>query len=283
MSVKTVNFLKKIKPGALQLWPKFGILPSVAAGQAALESGWGTSGLATKYHNLFGIKGEHEGNSAMLNTWEVYGGKRYEIIAGFRFYPDWATSILDYGVLLTTNKRYKAAIGITDYKKQIKAIHDAGYATDPDYAKKVIQIIEGHGLVAWDKEVLSKKKEAKPVAVEKKYKVVTTVFGYRTAADAKARKNKASTVEPGTYFVFNESAGMINVTSKSGVPGSWINPADNKKPSVKSKSKTYTIKKGDTFWELEEKHGWKHGTLQKLNPEAEPTKLQIGQKIKIPG
>jgi len=48
------------------------------------------------------------------------------------------------------------------------------------------------------------------------------------------------------------------------------------------KTKSYTIKKGDTFWDLEEKHGWKHGTLQKLNPGVDPKKLQIGQKIKVP-
>ena len=158
MSVKTDKFLASIKSGALALWGKFGILPSVAAGQAALESGWGVSGLSTKYNNLFGIKGTYQGNSAMMNTWEVYGGKKYDITDGFRAYPDQATSILDYGVFLTVNKRYAKAIGLNDYKSQIKAIHNAGYATDPDYATKVITIIEKYGLAAWDKEVLEEKK-----------------------------------------------------------------------------------------------------------------------------
>src|SRR5690625_2685967 len=121
------NFLSQIKPGAMQLWDKFGILPSVATGQAALESAWNKSGLATKYKNLFGIKGSYKGNSAMMDTWEVYNGKRYDIKAGFRAYPDWATSILDYGVFLTVNQRYKKAIGVSDYKAQIRAIHSAGY------------------------------------------------------------------------------------------------------------------------------------------------------------
>lgn len=158
MSAKTDKFLAGIKTGALSLWDKFGILPSVAAGQAALESAWGGSGLATKYNNLFGIKGSFKGNSAMMNTWEVYGGKRYDITDGFRAYPDQATSILDYGVFLTVNKRYVKAIGIKDYKAQIKAIHNAGYATDPQYSSKVISIIEKYGLAAWDKEVLEEKK-----------------------------------------------------------------------------------------------------------------------------
>lgn len=66
-----------------------------------------------------------------------------------------------------------------------------------------------------------------------------------------------------------------------------INGNAAKTSSKSSKSsiatKTYKIKKGDTFWELEEKHGWKHGTLQKLNPKLDPRTLQIGQKINIPG
>ncbi|MER2057229.1 MAG: glucosaminidase domain-containing protein [Niallia sp.] len=159
MSTKTDKFLNGIKSGALELWSKFGVLPSVAAGQAALESAWGESGLTTKYNNLFGIKGSYQGNSAMMDTWEVYGGKKYEIEDGFRAYPDQATSILDYGVFLTVNQRYKKAIGLKDYKSQIKAIHDAGYATDPQYADKVISIIEKYGLDDWDKEVLEPKKE----------------------------------------------------------------------------------------------------------------------------
>jgi len=167
MSVKTDKFLAGIKSGALALWDKFGILPSVAAGQAALESAWGGSGLATKYNNLFGIKGSYQGNTAMMNTWEVYGGKRYDITDGFRAYPDQATSILDYGVFLTVNKRYAKAIGLKDYKSQIKAIHNAGYATDPQYSTKVISIIEKYGIASWDIEVLQERKTETKATISK--------------------------------------------------------------------------------------------------------------------
>ncbi|MCJ7839990.1 glycoside hydrolase family 73 protein [Lederbergia sp. NSJ-179] len=248
--MSTANFLNSIKPGALQLWSKFGILPSVAAGQAALESAWGKSGLAVNYNNLFGIKGSYQGNSAMLNTWEVYGGQRYDIKAGFRAYPNWSTSILDYGVFLTVNQRYKAAINVSDYKKQITAIHKAGYATDPQYANKVISIIENYGLANWDKEVLNKKESPKKETTSADtYRVETTLNGYKTAADAKARKNKAGAVKAGSYYVFNRSGGMVNVTTKAGVLGSWINPVDNKKAAtlkvgqkvkIKSSAKKYS-------------------------------------------
>lgn len=53
-------------------------------------------------------------------------------------------------------------------------------------------------------------------------------------------------------------------------------------PVKKPNYKTYVIKKGDTFWGLEEKNKWPHGTLQKLNPGVNPNELKIGQTIRIP-
>lgn len=147
---KQEKFLSQIKYGCLALWKNFGILPSVAAGQAALESGWGQSELAMKYNNLFGIKGEYEGNSVRLPTTEFHDGKMINVVDEFRSYPNWSTSILDYGAFLTGKDRYKDAIGVKDYRIQIERIHKAGYATDPNYSEKVIRIIEEYDLHKWD-------------------------------------------------------------------------------------------------------------------------------------
>lgn len=78
------------------------------------------------------------------------------------------------------------------------------------------------------------------------YKVVKSINGYATATDAKARKNKKANVAAGSYHVFNRSDGMVNVSAKIGVPGSWINPGDNitasKKPSRNPRIKTGGLK-----------------------------------------
>ena len=57
---------------------------------------------------------------------------------------------------------------------------------------------------------------------------------------------------------------------------------DEMVPEVSDEPHTYTIQAGDTFWDLERKNGWAHGTLQKLNPRVNPRRLQIGQSIRIP-
>lgn len=115
----------------------------------------------------------------------------------------------------------------------------------------------------------------------KTYKVVVKVSGYETAADAKNKRHKKVTVYPGTYYVFNESQGMINVTSKKGVPGSWINPGDNKKSPAKTSSKTYTVKAGDTLSEIASKYNTTIKMLQELNHIKNPNKIYAGQKIRV--
>lgn len=60
-----------------------------------------------------------------------------------------------------------------------------------------------------------------------KYVVLTTVKAYPTSNSAANDINARGIVNAGTYFVYNKANGMVNVTSESGKPGSWINPAEN--------------------------------------------------------
>lgn len=83
------------------------------------------------------------------------------------------------------------------------------------------------------------------------YKVNTSVPGYTTAADAKSGKNKKTTVKAGSYHIYKQANGMLNVTSKQGVPGSWINPADNKTATTSkpASNKTFRIRvKAASLW-----------------------------------
>ena len=64
--------------------------------------------------------------------------------------------------------------------------------------------------------------------VVKKYEIIVDKIPvYTNANNAKNHKNSTGTWGKGTYYVFNEASGMINITTKIGVAGGWINPADN--------------------------------------------------------
>lgn len=75
------------------------------------------------------------------------------------------------------------------------------------------------------------------------YKVVTNVYGYMTAADAVADKNRRRTVTPGTYYVYNETATAVNVTLNKAVPGAWICKAKNITASTSVKKSVEDIAK----------------------------------------
>ena len=144
------DFLNKIKGGAYACWKTYKVLPSVAAGQAALESAWGKSTLSTKGNNLFGVKGSYNGASVTMSTKEWVGGGFITINAAFAKYPSWGASILAYGKLIGTASHYSAAVGKTDPREQITAIWNGGYATDPNYPDLVMSVINSNNLREWD-------------------------------------------------------------------------------------------------------------------------------------
>lgn len=62
----------------------------------------------------------------------------------------WEDSVKDHSAFLKKYKRYAKVIGETDYKEACKAVAAAGYATDPEYAKKLIELIETYELYNYD-------------------------------------------------------------------------------------------------------------------------------------
>jgi hypothetical protein len=145
------SFLNAIKPAALKGWAR-GLLPSITAAQAIVESEWGQSGLTVNANNLFGYKGSYNGSYVEYPTQE-YSSSRgwYWINAPFKKYPSWDASIADYMDLLTSDY-YKSILFVRDYHLVAQSLQDKGYATAPNYAQTLINIIDTYGLAAWDQE-----------------------------------------------------------------------------------------------------------------------------------
>lgn len=161
LSQDKIDFLVQIQQGTLDSWASHGILPSISAAQAILESGWGTSTLAsTPNHNLFGIKASSDwtGGQVIVPTQEYQDGKFVTVNAAFRTYPSWADSIRDHAAFFTSTnwrtQRYKPLFWQTNYKLAATALQTAGYATDPQYSAKLISVIERYNLTVWDQLVI---------------------------------------------------------------------------------------------------------------------------------
>ncbi|WP_440097318.1 glucosaminidase domain-containing protein [Bacillus paralicheniformis] len=146
------DFIKEIAPDAQKIYKKYDILASLIIAQACLESAWGTSGLAQKGKNLFGIKGTYNGQYVLMWTTEYdRKGNATRVQAKFRKYPSWYASLQDLAKLYVNGtswdpNHYKAVVGEKDYKKATAALVKAGYATDPNYATKLNSLIETYHL-----------------------------------------------------------------------------------------------------------------------------------------
>ena len=141
------EFVATMLPMAEAAAEKIGVDPRYLVAQAALETGWGKSIIRTRdgesSHNLFGIKshGSWEGESARVLTTEYKGGKAIKEAASFRAYDSYAQSFDDYVSFLQNNGRYEKALNVTENPERfVKELQQAGYATDPNYARKISQI-----------------------------------------------------------------------------------------------------------------------------------------------
>ena len=149
-------FIREIGPIAKEVDKSFDLWPSITIAQACLESDYGKSDLSQKYNNLFGVKGNNPNTSAVLKTKEFEKGKWIEIKARFQIYDSYEASIRAHARLFQKGttwdaKQYRHVLAAKNYEAQAHALVKDGYATDPDYANKLIKLIEEYNLDRFDK------------------------------------------------------------------------------------------------------------------------------------
>lgn len=148
------QFIDKLAPLAIEDMRKTGVPASLTIAQAILESADGNSTLAQQANNLFGMKGKGTAGSIRLPTKEYRNGEWITIHTDFRKYNNWAESVADHSNLfingVSWNRNlYRGVIGV-DGITAAREVAKVGYATDPDYDKKVIKLITDHQLVKFD-------------------------------------------------------------------------------------------------------------------------------------
>jgi flagellum-specific peptidoglycan hydrolase FlgJ len=149
------GFIATVAPAAQQMQAEYGVHASISIAQAILESDWGESELSAVYNNLYGMKGDDPGNTVLLTTNEYYNGQWVTIQANFRVYGSWTESVQDHALLFVNGttwnpSQYAPVLQATTYQEAAQALQDCGYATDPDYAAKLIAVIEQHALYEYD-------------------------------------------------------------------------------------------------------------------------------------
>lgn len=144
MTEKQRAFIQRFAPAAQEIEDKYGVPASVALAQAGLESGWDADA-----RTLFGIKGRGDAGSNNMATTENYGGKYVHINDNFAAYSSPEAAFDAYGRLISQNPRYSGAMEAArrgDIQGTVQGIKSGGYATDPYYVGKIMNIINTYGL-----------------------------------------------------------------------------------------------------------------------------------------
>jgi len=151
--MNTSQFISVLGPAASASQQQTGLSAAFTIAEAALESGWGDSELAQRGKNLFGVKvyPGWEGATLSIPTREFLNGQWVMVPAQWCLYLSWQDSITDHARFLFQQPRYAQALTQrADGAAFARAVQAAGYATDPQYANKIISIINAHSLTDWD-------------------------------------------------------------------------------------------------------------------------------------
>jgi len=155
------DFVRQLQPYAEQAARELGIEPKVLLAQAALETGWGRSvrknNDGSNTFNLFNIKADKawQGKQAKVSTLEFEQGVAKKVKAGFRSYASFQESFKDYVAFIKSNPRYGDALKqVGNGNRYLQELQEAGYATDPNYANKVMRISNGNTMTEFTSETV---------------------------------------------------------------------------------------------------------------------------------
>ncbi len=278
------QYVSKWSATAVSEMKRSGIPASITLAQGLLESNFGKSPLATKANNHFGIK---------CHDWK--GEKTYhdDDHKGecFRKYSKAEDSFKDHSDFLRYRDRYKFLfdIKITDYKGWCYGLKKAGYATDPQYPQKLINLIETYNLTRFDTGVVvpdTPNELETPVAAAAgevvKFSMSRQIYSQNKVpfVYSLAGESYASIAESNNLFLreilkFNDLSKTRELE-----PGTVVYLRAKKGKAAKHVDK-YVAEGGETMWEISQRFGIKLKKLLKMNGVGRNYQVRSEDEIRL--
>lgn len=222
-------FVDEIAPIVRELAPRYDIkCPSAVIAQAILESGWGKSSLASKYHNYFGLKcgTKWTGKSVNLATQEEYEpGVLTSITDNFRVYDSMYEGVLGYFEFIQL-VRYQNLRGIEDPLTYLQTIIADGYATSSQYVDSCMSIIAKNNLTIYDKEgEADMALYLAQASIDENGKICGGKAGNQSGRELNSREFYSSSSNPWLFMVRAKDPrvrSMICTLAKGGVGNPYI-------------------------------------------------------------
>lgn len=303
------DYIVRYSDVAVKKMHEYKIPASITVAQGIFESACGKSRLAAEGNNHFGIKchAEWTGDTILIDDDELQ--------ECFRKYASVEESYNDHSLFLTTRKRYANLfeLDIMDYKAWARTLKQDGYATNPQYADRLISLIERFNIAALDtiyqqtygkcpltefetKPVAEKPKPAeKPAPTEKHGKKVFTAIGSDYPTDASPFTYRKVFKNNNTYFVIAEKGDtyekiaqdilvMCDNLRKFNDAGPNDEPVENEIVYVEAKARgnsarIHTVQPGETLRYISQRYGVQLRYILKYNMLEETSVIHPGDQI----
>jgi LysM repeat protein len=276
-----LSYIEQYRTTAIQQMIHTKIPASITLAQGLLESGAGTSRLATLGNNHFGIKCHEWRGDRMYHDDDAKG-------ECFRVYGNAELSFLDHSEFLMNRDRYAFLFGLTttDYEGWAKGLKKAGYATNPQYANILIKLIEDYDLDDFDAAILPPNKS------KGFFKDVKSKFSISENTDSKNTKNAFVVAEKGdTYYrisrEFSTAMWELRKYNDYAENKEVLEEGDKvflepKKNNVNNSGTIVVAQQNQTLRIISQDLGIKLKRLQKCNPELQADQiLKKGTKINV--
>ena len=287
------TFLNNIAGPAQQVAQQRGLYASLMIAQAALESGWGGSYLSTSAYNLFGVKWSGSGAYIELPTQEFYNGSYHTIYDKFQRYSSYAESLNGYANVITTRFPKSTRANSANYAIAAQNLRYGvygTYATAPDYADKLIRVIQTYNLTAYDVGGTSVDTNQTPTNNNNNVdQTQTSGNGTYTvkAGDSLYRIAKNHNISLQELKSLNNlnsdlifAGQVLKVSGQVSSSQSSTNTSQSSNQPQASVNGTYTVKAGDSLWAIANSHKMTLNDLKRVNNLSSDL-IYVGQTLKV--
>ena len=267
-----LQYIDRYKDLAISQMKKYGIPASITLAQGLLESDAGRSMLAVEGNNHFGIKCHSDWTGKKM----YHDDDRRDDC--FRVYRNVEGSFEDHSLFLTTHSRYAFLFDLktTDYVGWARGLKKAGYATNPAYAEKLIEIIERYNLDMYDKGGKIKKENAAAVGFAHQPYISNNLL-YVRIGDGESLKEIAK-----EFDMTRMRLRRYNEINREYVPepGSVIY-LERKKGKADKQYQLHTVQSGESLWTISQLYGVRLKALMRRNGLDENSTIQVGQILEV--
>lgn len=274
------SYIDQYKDVAIEQMHRWNIPASITLAQGLFESGAGRSELTTKGNNHFGIKCHGWTGRTVYHDDDRKG-------ECFRAYKSAYESYDDHSRFLASSQRYASLFKLnkTDYKGWARGLKAAGYATNPQYANKLIEIIQLYKLYEYDKA----KKYDKTLA---KHTKDNSVYGAALHPIKQFNKNYYVIARRGDTFksiakelgVSYRRLARFNERDKDDILEQndivWLKKKRSNAPK-EYKNRMHYVKEGESMYSISQSYGIRLKSLYKMNHLKPDYQIQVGAALRV--